>query len=40
MIPDGNFSTVKFPNPEEIESFEIALEIASRKFRSGHWYRS
>lgn len=28
MIPDGNFSTVKSPNPEEIESFEIALEIA------------
>ncbi len=28
MIPDGNFSTVKSPNPEEIESFEVALEIA------------
>ena len=28
MIPDGNFSTVKSPNPEEIESFEIALKIA------------
>ena len=28
MIPDGNFSTVKSPNPEEIESFEMALEIA------------
>ena len=28
MIPDGNFSTVKSPNPEEIESFKIALEIA------------
>ena len=28
MIPDGNFSTVKSPNPEEIESFEMALDIA------------
>ena len=28
MIPDGNFSTVKSPNPEEIESFEMALKIA------------
>ncbi len=28
MIPDGNFSTVKSPNPEEFESFEMALEIA------------
>ena len=28
MIPNGNFSTVKSPNPEEIESFEMALKIA------------
>ena len=28
MKPDGNFSTVKSPNPEEFESFEMALEIA------------
>ena len=28
MIPDGNFSTIKSPNPEEFESFEMALKIA------------
>lgn len=31
MIPDGNFSTVKSPNPEEIESFEMALKIAKEE---------
>lgn len=31
MIPDGNFSTVKSPNPEEIESFKMALDIANAK---------
>ena len=40
MIPDGNFSTVKSPNPEEIESFEIALEIAKQKIQIRYWYRS
>jgi len=28
MIPDPNFSTVKSPNPEDPDSFEMALELA------------
>ena len=28
MIPDGNFPTVKFPNPEYKEVFETGIEIA------------
>lgn len=30
-IPDGNFSTVQSPNPEEPEAFKIALELAEQK---------
>ena len=30
MAGDPNFSTVKLPNPEERESFELALELARR----------
>ncbi|KMT22628.1 phospho-sugar mutase [Clostridium cylindrosporum] len=29
-IPDGNFSTVKSPNPEEHESFELGIELAEK----------
>lgn len=29
MSPDGNFSTVKSPNPEEIESMDLALKLAN-----------
>ena len=29
MSPDGNFSTVKSPNPEEIESMNLALKLAN-----------
>jgi len=30
MIPDGNFSTVKSPNPEEPEAFSMAIKIANQ----------
>ena len=30
MVVDGNFSTVKSPNPEEIESLNLALELAEQ----------
>ncbi len=29
--PDGNFPTVKYPNPEEKESFNLALDLAKEK---------
>ena len=29
MSPDGNFSTVKSRNPEEIESMDLALKPAN-----------
>ncbi len=29
MIPDGDFSTLKSPNPEEVESMDMALELAN-----------
>lgn len=29
-IPDGNFSTVKYPNPEDKEAFKMALELAKK----------
>lgn len=29
-IPDSNFSTVKYPNPEEKEVFDIAIEMAKK----------
>ena len=28
--PDSNFSTVKFPNPEEPEAMQMALELGKR----------
>ena len=28
-MPDGNFPTVPYPNPEEPKVFELALEMAS-----------
>jgi phosphoglucomutase len=31
MIPDGNFPTVKFPNPEFKEVFELGIEIAKNE---------
>ena len=31
MVPDGNFSTVTSPNPEEIESMNLALKLANKK---------
>lgn len=30
MIPDGSFPTVKSPNPEEIEGFAAAIELAKK----------
>ncbi|MDR1000943.1 MAG: phospho-sugar mutase [Clostridiales bacterium] len=30
-IPDGNFSTVEYPNPEDIKAFDLALKLAERK---------
>jgi phosphoglucomutase len=30
-LPDPNFSTVKYPNPEERAVFELAIEIAKQK---------
>lgn len=30
-LPDGNFSTVKSPNPEEKEGFALAIELAKRE---------
>ncbi len=30
MIPDGNFSTVASPNPENTESFAMAIELAKK----------
>ena len=30
MIPDGDFSTVKSPNPENPEGFELAVKLADR----------
>ena len=31
MTPDGNFPTVKSPNPEDKEGFNLAIEIAKRE---------
>ncbi|GIR22027.1 MAG: hypothetical protein CM15mP36_12340 [Flavobacteriales bacterium] len=31
MIADGNFSTVKSPNPEEIESLDLALKLGNKE---------
>ncbi|MCX7615500.1 MAG: phospho-sugar mutase, partial [Clostridiales bacterium] len=31
MIPDGNFPTVKSPNPEEKAGFELAISLAKEK---------
>ncbi len=31
MIADGNFSTVKSPNPEEIESLDLALKLGDKE---------
>ena len=31
MIPDGNFPTVKSPNPEDKDGFKTAIEIAKRE---------
>jgi len=31
MIPDGNFPTVKFPNPEYKEVFNIGIEMAKKE---------
>lgn len=31
MIPDGNFPTVKSPNPEDKEGFAIGIEIAKKE---------
>ena len=30
MIPDGNFSTLKSPNPEEASAFEYAIQLGER----------
>jgi phosphoglucomutase len=31
MVPDGNFPTVKSPNPENTEGFALAIELAKKK---------
>ncbi len=31
MVPDGNFPTVKSPNPENTEGFALAIEYAKKK---------
>jgi phosphoglucomutase len=31
MVPDGNFPTVKSPNPEEKEGFALAIELAKKE---------
>lgn len=31
MVPDGNFTTVKYPNPEDIEAFNLAIKVAKEK---------
>lgn len=30
-LPDPQFSTVKYPNPEEIDSFKLAIEMAKKE---------
>ena len=30
-MPDGNFSTVNYPNPEDKSAFELALKLAKKK---------
>ena len=30
-LPDPQFSTVKYPNPEEIDAFELAIEMAKKE---------
>lgn len=30
-LPDGNFPTVSYPNPEDIKAFELALELGKEK---------
>ena len=29
-VPDGNFSTVEFPNPEELSAFEMGIKLAKK----------
>ena len=31
MNPDGNFSTVKSPNPEDVESLNLAIKLANKE---------
>ncbi len=30
-LPDGNFSTIDYPNPEDAKAFELALKLAKEK---------
>ena len=29
-LPDGNFPTVNYPNPEDPKAFNLALELAKK----------
>ena len=32
-MPDGNFPTVSYPNPEDKKAFELALKLAKEKMQ-------
>ena len=39
-MPDGNFPTASYPNPEDPQVFELALDMAkTSKSRYYIWYR-